>query len=84
MCLGKEHGITKTCTRVLDPERKGKMKTSTVKHYSFEAMTPWRSKDGKEEKVIVWYRYGGKIRGKLSFQFFDDEKTAKAFAVSLK
>jgi hypothetical protein len=30
MCLGNEHEITKTCTRVLDPERKGKMKKNLI------------------------------------------------------
>jgi hypothetical protein len=55
-----------------------------MKHYYFKSMTPWVSKDGKEEKIIVWYTYGGKIKGKLSFQFFDDEKTAKAFISSLR
>lgn len=54
-----------------------------MKHYYFEAMTPWVSKDGKEEKVLVLYRYGGKIRGELSFQFFDDAKAAKGFISSL-
>jgi hypothetical protein len=29
-----------------------------MKHYSFEAMTPWKSLDGKEEKIIIWYRHG--------------------------
>ena len=55
-----------------------------MKHYYFKSMTPWKSLDGKEEKVIVWYRYGGKIRGKLSFQFFDNEKAAKEFVLSLR
>lgn len=54
-----------------------------MKHYYFESMTPWKSSDGKEEKFIVWFRLGGKIRGKLSFRFFGDEKTAKTFALSL-
>ena len=54
-----------------------------MKHYSFQSMTPWVSSDGKEKKVIVWYRYGGKIRGELSFKFFDDEKTAEEFVLSL-
>lgn len=55
-----------------------------MKHYYFETITPWASLDGKEKKVIVWYRYGGKIRGKLSFEFFDDEKAAKQFIAFLQ
>ena len=36
------------------------------KHYYVESITPWKS--GRENGFIVWYRVGGRKRGKLDYE----------------
>ena len=55
-----------------------------MKKYYFKALTDWTSRDFKEQKKILWFRYGGKKRGQLDCRFFDTSEEALNYCKYLK
>jgi hypothetical protein len=53
-------------------------------HYYFRSVSAWESKDGKVNKFVVWFKIGGRLTGRLSFQFFDNRDEAMAFVNTLE
>lgn len=52
--------------------------------YYFSSITEWESSDKKEKKRLLWYYCGGKKRGMLKFEFFDNDTEAINFCRDLK
>lgn len=40
-----------------------------MKRYYYEDITPWGDSNGRQFLYVMWYRWGGKKRGELSFEF---------------
>lgn len=53
------------------------------KRYSISSITPWENEKQTETGWIVWYRYGGGIRGELSYWIVETEEEARQFAADL-